>query len=244
MTDPIPASAASTPLADIREALTFIAEPRAVRPADEPFSAHLKPLLVLLAVNIAVLFTLLPLLELWNKAMGIETPKLVLDHNSPLLIVAAVAILPPLEELVFRGWQTGKAWQLALLLGGLLTGLAAFMAGPAGAGWLGLPLLGVGAVLTAIAAWTLRGRSETPGWFTRHFRWIFWFTAALFASAHYSNYTGLSWAHAPLVLPQLWAGLLLGFVRLRYGLLRSAALHVGSNALVVAISALTGLAGA
>lgn len=242
----------------VRQALAFIKSPHAMRPGPrgptagevfgseppaprETVSQQLAPLLKLWLLNLGVLFALLPLLMLWTRGMGIEPPKMTQDMPQGILLLLAVAILPPLEEIVFRGWLTGKRWQLVLLaglvlaLGGLLVSQATAIRALAIAG------LGAGVAMIAAGLWLTKDRNGTPDWFVRQFRWWFWASCVIFAAAHYSNYPALTLAHLPVVLPQLWSGLVFGFVRLRFGILRSMTLHVASNAFVLGAFYLFGI---
>lgn len=215
------------------EALAFFQRPHPMRPVRGALSAQRQPLLALLALNLGVLFLLLPLLILWSRTLGIEPPRMMHDIPELMVLVMAVAILPPLEEVVFRGWMTGRPAALALLAGALAIGLVLSPAHAMQVPFLIPTLVISGLVVTLAAVWFLRRREAAPGWFTRNFKWWFWGSTLLFASAHYSNYPALTPAHLPLVLPQLWSGLVFGFTRLRFGLLRSILLHCASNAFVL-----------
>ncbi len=64
------------------------------------------------------------------------------------------------------------------------------------------------------------------------FPYVFYLTAALFGFAHVSNYSidASMWYMTPLlVMPQLLLGLMLGFVRLRYGLWAAILMHAMNN---------------
>jgi len=64
------------------------------------------------------------------------------------------------------------------------------------------------------------------------FPFVFYLTAALFGFAHVSNYEidpSLWYMFPVLVLPQLLLGLMLGFVRLRYGLWAAILMHAMNN---------------
>jgi len=238
MTEPL-----ASPLATVRQALAFFKRPHPVLPGGEPLAEQVRPLLALWALNLVGLFLILPLLMAWTRAMGIEPPQMTKEIPAKWLILLTVMVLPPLEEIVFRGWLTGKRWQLvllglipAVLLGAFLFGLSRHLGPVLHYGLALLPLLAIAAALLL-----LRQRSERPAWFVRQFKWWYWGTALVFASAHYSNYHETGWAVLPVVLPQLWSGLVFGFTRLRFGILRSMALHCASNAFVLAAFYLFGI---
>jgi membrane protease YdiL (CAAX protease family) len=226
-----------SPLAIVRQALAFFRRPHSLQPGEERFPDQVRPLLALWAFNLTGLFLLLPLLLAWTRAMGIEPPQMTQKIPGKWLILLTVFILPVVEEIVFRGWMTGKRWQLlslglfpgAVLLAAFMFGLTRHAAAPLQIGLTALPLLAVAVVLLL-----LRRRSDRADWFARQFKWWFWGSALVFGSAHYCNYHTTGWAVLPVVLPQLWSGLIFGFTRLRFGLLRSIALHCASNAFVLA----------
>ena len=225
----------------LAEALAFMVWPHARRPESLPLRKQQAALLALLMLNLGVLFLLLPLLILWTQAMGIELPRMMRDIPPLMVVVMAVLVLPPLEEIVFRGWMTGRPRALALLAGAVAIGLGLVAVHAARLAFLAPGIAIAGVVAALAAAWALRKREATPDWFTRNFKWFYWGSALIFASAHYSNYPAMSAAHLPVVLPQLWSGLVFGFVRLRFGLLQSITLHCTSNALVLVAFYLFGL---
>ena len=225
----------------VQEALRFFLRPRLIRPGSGDWRAEGRPFLALLGLNLGVLFLILPLLIAWTRALGIEPPRMMHDIPEAMVLLLAVAILPPLEELAFRGWMTGRPRALFPLGVAILAALVLVRLQGAGPGWLAPAItLGAGGVAAAGAV-ALRRIDLAPLWFTRNFKWFFWGSTILFASAHYSNYPAMSLAHLPLVLPQFWSGLVFGFTRLRFGLLRSILLHCASNATVLAAFLLFGI---
>lgn len=73
--------------------------------------------------------------------------------------------------------------------------------------------------------------------FSSYFPFIFYSSCLIFASLHIFNYYGASrvWPIMPmLVLPQFILGILLGFVRLRFGFPYALAIHSFHNAITIA----------
>jgi Type II CAAX prenyl endopeptidase Rce1-like len=93
------------------------------------------------------------------------------------------------------------------------------------------------ALLTMLGGWNmLRQRSEAPDWFARHFALVFYGAVTAFGLLHVSNYDQPGLATLPMVLPQLWCGAVLGYVRMRIGLPAAILLHALSNSIVLAIA--------
>lgn len=147
-------------------------------------------------------------------------------------------LAPVLEELVYRGWLTGRIAALrfaaygfaaeAIFIGTLFTSpdMAVLLA-----------LAGVAVVLAGLVHWSLtRDRDMmVPPWFSRHFRWFVWGSTLLFGLMHLGNYEPLSHLLGVLVvLPQTLGGLLLAYTRTRLGLSAAVAHHAAYNAVFLA----------
>lgn len=163
-------------------------------------------------------------------ALGLKLPEHMLNELqlSPGLIAFIVIGAPIAEEALFRGWLSGRPGHIlavvALLVGGAMLVLVSHPM---------VKLVGVAGGLTAAIAalYTLRGL-PAMSWFQRHFRWFYYASALLFAAMHLTNFAagGISPTFLPLVLPQLMLGLVLGYIRVNYGLFTGAALHMLHNA--------------
>lgn len=151
------------------------------------------------------------------------------------LVVAIVLLGPVVEELIFRSWLTGE--RRMLVAGGAFAALA--LGGPkvlAATGW-AVPIWADYAVLGA-AFGTFAGalalvRPGPPMRAYGHvFPIVFWANAVLFGALHSANYAG---APAPMLilftLPQMIAGLVFGYARVRIGLGAAIGLHMAFNAL-------------
>lgn len=153
---------------------------------------------------------------------------------------AALGIIAPIvEETCFRGWLRGKP--------------AALMAAMSILGWaLTLWMLSDTVVFEVdrkirlaifTMFWVVAGicfvRSvgdshETPKFFQNNFAWFFWMSSAAFAVLHVMNYNIETWWLAvPMTAPQLLGGLMLGFVRMHYGLKASMGMHAAFNLILV-----------
>ncbi len=168
-------------------------------------------------------------------ALGVKLPDHMLGEMklSPGLVAAIVVGAPFGEEILFRGWLSGRPGHvvsvLALLAGGVVFAIGGTTVVKAAGLALGL--------VVAIAALFVWRRRLAMGWFQRHFPWFFYASALLFALVHLTNFAGAgaSPALVALVLPQFVLALLLGYLRVNRGLMAGVALHMLHNAVFAAV---------
>lgn len=172
---------------------------------------------------------------------GVELPEHALEQLEigPVLIVFILVGAPIGEEILFRGWLSGRPGHvlaLAALIGGAVLASVAVAVLSEAAGGLAAPGLLVAAVALAIALpWACR-RRPAWAWFQRHFRWFYLGSALAFASIHLFNFgEGATALLLPLTLPQFVLGLILGYLRVRHGLWASMLLHALHNALFIGL---------
>ncbi len=169
--------------------------------------------------------------------LGFRFPENAIDQlDLSLLWLGIIVVGAPLaEELMFRGWLSGRPGHVTALVA-LLVGIAIpVMSGPQAHPVLVLGGMGI-AVLVAIGLllW-LRGRPPFA-FFSRHFAWFYAASALLFASAHLANYTAeASPILLLLVVPQLIAGLIFGYARVTHGLWSDMLLHMLHNGLLISL---------
>jgi len=168
-------------------------------------------------------------------ALGFEMPEHLMGQMelTPLLVGFFVIGAPIGEEILFRGWLSGRAGHV---IGSLLVA-AAF----------GLLMLGTrpGAELWSFAAlgmlggaglfvFLLRGRPAMPG-FQRYFVWFYWLSVLLFAVIHLTNFAAAGPTMLPLVLPQFALAMILGYLRVTHGLWSAVLLHMLHNGVFMAL---------
>ena len=147
-------------------------------------------------------------------------------------------LAPVLEELVYRGWLTGRIAALRFAAYGFAAEaifIGALFVPPDMAVTLGLA--GVAVALAGLVHWSLTRDRDTavPEWFTRHFHWFVWGSTLLFGLMHLGNYEPLTHPLGVLVvLPQTIGGLLLAYTRTRLGLGAAMAHHAAYNAVFLA----------
>jgi hypothetical protein len=189
----------------------------------------------LVALQFLALVVSAPLLAI--GASLIEGEEFVGDEGiSPeVVLLLAVIVAPITEELAFR-LPLARFRGLYLVVAGVLLG-ALFpwlLPPPLLVVYLGVSLaligLGVAAMVSPAAADRIGAR------WARAFPWLFYGSALTFGLIHLGNYsfgeTGLvTVAAAPLlVLPQALGGLVLGYNRVRLGVLPAIAQHAAYNA--------------
>nr|WP_295525062.1 CPBP family glutamic-type intramembrane protease [Novosphingobium sp. Chol11] len=141
---------------------------------------------------------------------------------------------------MFRGWQTGRPRALWLTLSAAL-GIAAIVTAERAGSDLGVVTTFFGGLLITIGGWVaMRKMRAVPRWFAAGFPAIFYLVAGGFALAHLGNYPAFSLVAVPMVLPQLWAGLTLGYMRQRFGLAASILAHACANGAAIALAFVIG----
>ncbi|MFM5884505.1 MAG: CPBP family intramembrane glutamate endopeptidase [Novosphingobium sp.] len=238
MTEP---TAPLTVRAVLREFLDFLRRPAILTPQGWRGGGGKRWAVLTALLVIGLIGVMMPFLELWQKAFDLPSPDAFAKMDKRWLVPVVVLIAPPIEELLFRGWQRGSVSAL-WLLGCALAAVAVltFVTDPAQA------LLAGGALLALLVAaplgwFLLRKRPAPLAWFARVYPWIFYLVAAGFALVHLSNYPSVSLLAVPLVLPQLWAALVLGYLRQRLGLVQGILAHMTANACSIGLALLGGL---
>lgn len=181
---------------------------------------------------IAGLIVLIPLLGLWQRGLGLPSAD-AFGKVPPALLLPMVTLLAPVaEECVFRGWLSGRPRALALMAGLLVAGAALWSMRDGAPHPLGWAIVAV-AIPGAGGLWLAWRSRETPRWFVAAFPALFMAHAVVFALFHLGNYPRITPALLPMVLPQLWAGLVFGFVRVRISLPASMLTHALGNLVAV-----------
>lgn len=190
----------------------------------------------MLGLHLLGLIVLLILLSGWQALTGIDGPQAFGEIPAHYLVPLAVLAAPLAEETVFRGWLSGRPRALWLLVC-LIAGIAAIvLLTPVASRILAIALT----LLAAGIGWVVLRKRLAPAWFARNFAAVFFASAAVFGMIHVFNYSEPGFVHVPMVLPQVWAGLTLGFLRMRVGLLAAMLVHGVSNGLALALASLAG----
>ncbi|WEK45724.1 MAG: CPBP family glutamic-type intramembrane protease [Candidatus Andeanibacterium colombiense] len=226
----------------LRGFAAFLRRPELIVPIGLRGKSAWRQWAILFAMQFGVLIAVvLPLVAVWQKIFALAGPDAFEQLPKGWLVPLTVAIAPVLEELFFRGWLTGRPRALWLFLCtlaviGLMSASAFKLTTPlvVGIGFLAI-------LLAAIAGWVwLRKKSAAPRWYARAFPAVFYLVIAGFGLLHLSNYSTWSLLAVPLVLPQLWIGTVLGYIRMKIGLPGSILAHICSNGVVVLLAPIFG----
>ena len=174
-------------------------------------------------------------------AIGVDIPETALAgmEITPSIIFTVIVIAPVSEELFFRSWLSGRprylvAFPIILAAGVLAAILGVKHTGETATTYVGFAMIG-GILLTLIMAAILWKRPPM-NWFRTIFPAVFWLSTLAFASIHLFNFNESNWVSLlPLVLPQFILGMLLGYLRVNYGLWSAIALHMIHNGLIITI---------
>jgi len=220
----------------VREFSNFLGKPTLLGGTGWRAPGNLRRWATILTLQIGGLFVILPLLSMWQKAFDLPAPTAFENVDPKLLPWLVVLIAPVLEELIFRGWQSGRPRALWLFLCAIVGTIAAVGARLGGADPMVVLGVTIGTLVAAVTGWIALRRREAAGWFAKYFRAIYYGAVLLFAAMHLANYPSFSLLAVPLVLPQAWAGLTLGYLRQQVGLTSSMAAHAVSNAIMLSIA--------
>ena len=174
------------------------------------------------------------------QAAGVSMPEPADEFtemmNSRNFIFLAAIMAPLVEEVLFRSWL-GRGWGV-LVIAPLLLSFAALL-GISGAEELapGVKITAVVIVTVAVIIYLFRyvalqktqGVIETAA--QKVFPYAFWGSCIAFGLMHLANYQGgdMGLLLPLIVLPQFLIGIVLGFVRMRYGLMCAMVFHGSYN---------------
>ena len=220
-----------TVLADFR---AWLAAPRLIAPM--PLRDGWRTWGVMLGLYLCGLVVIGGALSVWQRAMHVPSPTAFAGFSGPALALFVVLAAPIGEESLFRGWLTGRPralWLLAMAIVATLALVAVQAHWHDTAASLGF----IATVVAALIGWVaLFRRADPPRWFVRRFGVWFYLSVAVFALSHMANYPRLSWTLVPMVLPQMWAGLVFGYLRMRHGLIASILAHACGNAAALSVA--------
>ncbi len=219
----------------------FFKNPKDQPATEKSASAKLRVLLLLLLIDVILSYGLMGLIQAVNllelyTVDGHLVAELIRSLPVWGFLLLGIAVIPLVEELIFRYGLRFKRGYIALVFTILLIslGLTAFYL---------LPLAGALAVLGALTVLLVLYflNADAIGDFLelawpKMYKAVFYTTAFLFGLVHITNFTNFNYASAAILLvpvlvaPQIWAGLLLGYMRVKHGFFWGCFLHAGHNA--------------
>jgi membrane protease YdiL (CAAX protease family) len=220
--------------AEWRRFAAFLRHPVLPDRAQLSLGASVRALVPLFVLDLLLMALVLGGIQLATK-LGMHMPRHMLENLElgPVLIGFMVIGAPLGEEIIFRGWLSGRPGHIAAVLA-LLIGFAAFALVPGEAVKLAAAIAAVVIAIIALVAFRKRDALRV---FQRHFGWFYAASVLLFAGIHLTNFAGAGFSPTllPLVLPQFLLALILGYLRINRGLLTGAALHMLHNTLFVGL---------
>lgn len=218
-----------------RELLAFLGRPAVLAPWGLHRREAWAPLCGLVLLHVAgMLLVILPIIAAWQSRFALPMPDAFGKVPGGWLLPITIVTAPVLEEMIFRGWQSGRPRALWLLA--CFVALAALVMLARGVA----PFVLLGALVALAAAalggWLWLRRKQAPVLFRTAYPAIFWVAALLFAGIHLMNYPTASALSLPMVLPQLWAAMMLGFTRQRLGLPAAILQHAAANGASMALA--------
>lgn len=222
-----------------KELISYLKNPNPFikKESDKIFNNQLFPLVLiclLFAFTSSYLVEFLVQLN-WIKAL----PKFNLfdiKEKKIYLFLMAVFAAPLIEETIFR-YQL-KNWHLAFLGWAVSTGILIKFVIPAH------PFIGfvIASIIFLIPFYFKKVKIERFKFIAKFFKYHFYITALIFGLSHIHNYNNplqFGWGILLLVIPQLFIGVVLGYVRMRFGLKNAMILHAAYN-FIPALSLLAG----
>lgn len=221
----------------------FIRRPYFPAGKDRVGEAQLKHLIQLLFFSLAMMIFVGGVVGAIITSVNGEVPENAnetIGQASPTMLLFYGVILAPLiEEVVFRSWLGGRRaciLGLPILLSLFAIGAAVVadvspIVSFAIAGGLSVLVLGVARQFASLSP----SAQKAARW--RLFPVAFYGSALLFAMLHMSNYEGGLSSPIMLlaILPQFLVGLILGYVRMRFGLMHAIIFHALYNLVLIGI---------
>jgi membrane protease YdiL (CAAX protease family) len=229
--------------------LTYWRRPFFHKSREKVSGKALMALLKLLGFSFAAVFLISIVTGLLLQGMGLSRPDVSEDFaemmNSAYFFFGAVILAPFIEEVLFRSWL-GSVWGVLLVLPLLLWAVALilFLYDKALEQSIELAIIiGISLLIGAYCVQYCRTASKDghhEAALQRVFPFIFWVIAIGFGALHLTNYqeSGLGVLAFLVIIPQIFMGAVLGFLRMRFGLLCAIGFHAIYNGVLVGLTLL------
>lgn len=220
---------------------SFLKNPKDQPDTERGASGKLRVLLQVLLIDVILSFGLMGLLQVinllgWYNADGHAVAEMLRALPVWAFLLLVIMVIPLVEELIFRyglRFKRGYIFFVFTVILIVLGGFAFYL----------LPLVGALAVTVVLAVLLVLYllNADAMGDFLEQvwpkmYGIVFYTVALLFGLVHITNFTSFNYASAAVLLvpvliaPQIWAGLLIGYMRVKHGFFWGYFLHAGHNA--------------
>jgi hypothetical protein len=201
------------------------------------FYNQLFPLVLISLVFALFAVSFIQLLENLHWIKPLPAFKLFDIKEKKVALFFSITILAPLlEESIFR-YQL-KNWYVAFLAWAVFLSFLFYKLVPNQH----LITAAIFITICSVPFYLKTNKRNRFGFINSFFKYHFYLTAVFFGLVHVTNYTQpfqYGWSIVLLVLPQLFIGFILGYVRMRFGLKNAIIFHATYN-LIPALSLLAG----
>lgn len=214
----------------MQEILTYIKEPIYIKKQKFEYRTLVK------AIILSYVFTILsaPLRFLLGTAFNLEKIE-IYNTLTPLHILLITTLVPLIEEFISRFFLRPTRYKLTIYLIGLFT-LSIFVI-------IVKDFWSLSAILIYLCLGSVLYYKRSNNtikfyhWYLKNFKTIFYLSCILFGVFHVINYNfqsdGSILLLSVMILPQIFTGALLGFMRMKYGIIFSILLHSCLNILAL-----------
>ncbi len=211
----------------MKNIITFIRNPYYTRIYEFDYTILLKVLLL----DFIFIFVTRPFLFIWENIFHLTNP----EHNiinKKLILIFLMS--PIIEEFVFRFYLRPTKRNINIyVLGLVFLTVFTFVVQNFQFFYTSLFLLCICFIIYFVYR---NNRVGFYRWYIKHFKVIFYLSAIFFGIGHITNYNLTEYTFiilAPMVTPQIFGGILLGFIRMKYGFLYSLLVHLVFNTIVI-----------
>ncbi|WP_299984471.1 CPBP family intramembrane glutamic endopeptidase [uncultured Pontibacter sp.] len=228
----------------------FLKNPKDQPATENSRSFKLRILLYVLLIDMALMFVLTGVINLvelmgWHSNNSHAVIEMMRSFPVWAFLLLGVLAVPLLEELVFRYGLRFKSGYMALLafVATIALGVLAYSLLPL-EGAIGVWVIsGMALVLYALNADAITGFLKKL--WDKVYSVFFYFMAFAFGLIHITNFTDFDYASAAVLLipiliaPQVVGGMLMGYMRVKYGFFWGYFLHASHNALFFGLALAT-----
>ncbi len=224
--------------------LTFVKTPSETAATQQSFSHKAKALFYVLVLDVLLMLVLSGLIYGVEKLGWIDNNahaivKMLRDLPILAIMISGVMVIPFLEELLFRYGLRFSQTYLTILLLILLASLGVVSFSVLPFAWAIAAIVALAVVMVIYFINSYRIGTFLRQIWMHHYKSVFYTSAILFGLVHITNYeytTAVLLLTPVLVAPQIVAGFLNGYMRVKYGFMWSYYAHGIHNALFFSLA--------